>query len=168
MKKTTFFLISLISLLYSCKKESNKQITTINKEFNKINDAKWILGNWENISNEADFREIWTQKNDSVFIGKSFVTVKNDTVFNEKIDLLERNDSLFYIVSVENQNNEKPVFFYLTQSSKNELIFENPKHDFPNKIIYKKINQDSIIARIEGNQKGVPTTEDFPMKKSKK
>lgn len=46
-------------------------------------------------------------------------------------------------------------------------MFENPKHDFPNKIIYKKITSDSIFAQIFGNENGVKKFENFPMKRVK-
>ena len=80
--------------------------------------------------------------------------VKKDTVFYEQVRLEQKKDSLYMIVSVRNQNKEKPVVFYLTQNSENQLTFENPKHDFPTKIVYKKVTTDSIVASIEGEQNG--------------
>ena len=93
--------------------------------------------------------------------------VEKDTVFYEKIDLFESNDSLFYKVSVKDQNKEKPVSFYLTKSDDKELTFENPKHDFPTKIVYTKISNDSLVAVIYGKKDGKEMSETFPMKKTK-
>jgi hypothetical protein len=105
----------------SCKKESQKEVLEIKlkKEFNQLKKANWFIGNWENFSKEATFKEIWKTKNDSSFVGESFVIVEKDTVFYEKIDLFQSNDSLFYKVSVKDQNKEKPVSFYLTKSNEN-------------------------------------------------
>ncbi len=165
MKKLFLFIV-FVSVLFSCKKENNLEVFG-NKINKKIDEVAWFLGSWENNTREMNFREIWTKENDSLYKVHSFITIKNDTVFNENVALLERNDSLFYIVSVKNQNNEKPVSFYMSSFKNDEITFENPTHDFPNKIIYKKINPDSIVATIVGVQKGNPVSEDFPMKKSK-
>ena len=57
--------------------------------------------------------------------------------------------------------------FKLTSLSPNQLVFENPTHDFPTKITYLKISQDSIVASISGLIDGKEKLEQFPMKKIK-
>ncbi len=168
-KNLLFLTTVALTLLISCKNESQIEVFGIKtkKKYLQLEKAKWLIGNWENITKESDSRELWSQKNDSTLFAESFTTVGKDTVFYEKVDLIERNDSLLYIVSVRNQNNEKPVAFYLTKSTENQLVFENPKHDFPNKIEYTKIGSDSIFARIHGTEKGETVSVDFPMKRSK-
>ena len=163
LKSNWFIVIIVALLLQSCNKYDAKNKLT--KEYEELKKANWFIGDWENITNEMEMKEIWKQKNDSCFSAESFVTVKKDTVFYEKVDLLQRNDSLFYIVSVKEQNNEKPVSFYMTKATENELVFENPKHDYPNKITYKKMTSDSLVASISGLKDGKVSSETFPMKK---
>jgi hypothetical protein len=165
-----FIVIVFAALFFfSCKNESQIEVfgTKTKKKYIQLEKAKWFLGRWENATKEENSQEIWKQKNDSTLFAESFVTVGKDTVFYEKVDLTQRNDSLFYIVSVRDQNKEKPVSFYLTKSTENQLVFENPKHDFPTKIEYNKITNDSIFAKIYGNKDGKEISEGFPMKKSK-
>jgi hypothetical protein len=164
--KTSFYVLIFCISAFSCKKEQNS-VDTTPKKYAQLEKANWFLGNWENVTEEMTFKEIWKQENDSAFVGESFVTVKKDTVFYEKVYLKERNDSLFYIVSVKEQNKEQPVSFYLTTATDNQVVFENPKHDFPNKIAYNKFGNDSILATIYGIKKGKEVSENFPMKKSK-
>lgn len=166
MKSTQSFLLFLFSvtIIISCKKQDEKENSI--KEYNQLKKASWFLGNWENNSKGAIFKEIWSQKNDSSYFAESFVIVEKDTVFYEKIDLVETNNSLIYIVSVKDQNKEKPVSFYMTKSSEKELVFENPKHDFPTKIVYTKITNDSLVAVIYGKKDGKKMSELFPMKKT--
>jgi hypothetical protein len=45
------------------------------------------------------------------------------------------------------------------------LVFENPNHDFPNTIIYNKVEKDSLVAEISGMKEGVLKSELFKMKK---
>ncbi len=169
MKKVLVITLVSIILLVSCKKELQVEVFGIKtkNEYNQLKKATWFLGNWENSSKEATFKELWKKKNDSSFVGESFVIVEKDTVFYEKIDLFESTDSLFYKVSVKDQNKEKPVSFYMTKSNENELTFENPKHDFPNKIVYTKITKDSLVATIYGKKGGKEMSETFSMKKTK-
>jgi Domain of unknown function (DUF6265) len=165
-KNIIIWIFAVLTITLSCKQgESKPKIEK--KKYPKLEKAKWFIGNWENVTKESVSREIWQQKNDSTLFGESFTTVEKDTVFYEKIDLIQRNDSLFYIVSVRDQNKEKPVSFYMIKSTDSQIVFENPKHDFPNKIEYNKVGNDSIFAKIYGSENGKEMTIDFPMNRSK-
>ncbi len=136
------------------------------KEFTHMKKAGWLTGNWGNITPEGALSEKWMKVNDSVMQGESyFVVGGKDTVFAETVELAEANGKLVYTVTVPGQNNEKPVPFELTSANDNQLVFENPKHDYPNKIVYNKISNDSLVAEISGMQKGKPASEQFAMKR---
>jgi hypothetical protein len=45
-------------------------------------------------------------------------------------------------------------------------VFENPQHDFPQRIIYKRDGADGLKARIEGESKGKPKAFDYPMQRT--
>lgn len=158
-------LLIVLLALSSCKNKESQ--TVAKKEYNLLKKASWFIGNWENVSKEMTMKEIWNKKSDSSYAAISYVMIAKDTVFYEKVDLVQRNDSLFYIVSVREQNKEEPVSFYLTKATDSQLLFENPKHDFPNKIAYTKIANDSIIAEIFGTRRGKAASEIFPMQRSK-
>ena len=156
-----------IIILFACgnQVDSNKETIIKVDDSNSLEQANWFLGSWQNNTSDGDFTEIWKQKNDSVYLGVSYVIVKTDTVFYESISLVQKNKKWNYSVSVRNQNNEQPVSFEMTSMTPNQLVFENPKHDFPSKITYTKITQDSIVAKISGILKGKEQTEYFPMKR---
>jgi hypothetical protein len=45
-------------------------------------------------------------------------------------------------------------------------VFENPAHDFPQRIIYRRLSPDSLVARIEGPGPNNTTRGiDFPMRR---
>lgn len=155
MKKIT--LLFLLANCFGCMYKAEK------KEYNLIEKANWFIGSWENNSKEGHFTETWKKQSDSTFTGKSLIIKSRDTLFEENMVLEQRNDSLFYNVSIKG-NDE--TYFYLTKSSANELVFENPKHDFPTKIAYKLSSKDSIIATIHGKIDGKYKSETFPMKKT--
>jgi hypothetical protein len=159
--KKVFSILILALVFIACKNETKER----NKSYTQLEKANWFIGEWRNTTKESDFIEKWAKKSDSTFFGESYVIVAKDTVFHENVILEQKNDSLFYTVSVKDHTNENPVSFYLTGSSENELVFENPKHDFPNKITYKQITKDSLVAEISGIQNGKETKEAFPMKR---
>jgi hypothetical protein len=47
--------------------------------------------------------------------------------------------------------------------SDSAVAFANPEHDFPQRILYRRVGADSLIARIEGKQGDKVRGIDFPM-----
>lgn len=47
-----------------------------------------------------------------------------------------------------------PTPFRMTSSDSMSAVWENPAHDFPQKISYRRISTDSIVAAIEGPGEG--------------
>lgn len=157
--KNIVLLFALV-LLISCGSKKEE------KKFPLIEKANWFLGEWENQSKMGDFTENWEKLSDSTFMGVSIITKGKDTLFHENVVLEQKNDSLFYNVSMKKEEDEI-TSFYLTSSTKKQLVFENPKHDFPTKIIYNLISPDSISASIHGKVKGIEQSETYPMTKKK-
>ena len=96
----------------------------------------------------------------------SIIKQGKDTVFHENVVLEQKNDSLFYNVDMKGDKQDA-TSFYLTSFTEKQLVFENPKHDFPTKIVYTLITADSISATIHGKVKGVEQSETYPMTKKK-
>lgn len=141
-------------------------ITSCTKKKNIIK-AEWLIGNWGNESAEGNLVENWVKVNDSVFHGESYFIVANDTVFAETIVLDDVLGKMVYTVTVPNQNDEKPVRFDMTSITDKEMVFENPSHDFPDKIVYTHPTPDSLVAVIYGKKDGKPASETFKMTKKK-
>jgi hypothetical protein len=157
MKK---IIISLgILAMISCQNHSDKQ-------FEKIEKLNWLIGQWENTTPEGYLTETWTKTNDSTFSGQTyFIINKKDTVHNESVVLTQLNDELIYRHTVKGQNNDEPVEFKLTSEAENNFAFDNPKHDYPQKVVYKKVNEKSLVVIISGKQQGKVSTESYPMQK---
>lgn len=164
MKKTVIP-FTIIALLAACtaKPAAESAESTAQPAYEAHKQASWLLGRWENNSDQGNLSEIWEKKNDSLYIGASYFEINGDTVFNESVELIEKEGVLNYIVSIPNSG-QAPVPFKLTKSSTTEMVFENPKHDFPQTITYTH-KGDSVIAIISGKEKGKPKKEVFAMKK---
>ncbi len=155
-------ILFLSGLFIAC--GSNNPTSTLQ---HSLTEAEWLIGKWQNNSPEGVLTENWIQLNDSLFTGESFFVVANDTLFSESIQIAQQGEELFYIPTVENQNGGLPVTFKLTSATGNQLVFENAAHDFPQKISYTLVGQDSLVAEVSGLSKGKPQTEQFAMVKVK-
>lgn len=155
-QKTTLLLLLLA--IVSCKnQEANEK--------DKLKSANWLLGKWETKTADGILTENWKQLNDSTFKGESFFIKKKDTLHFESIILQQKGEELFYNATVKGQNENKAVTFKMTSETEKQLVFENPKHDYPQKITYSQISEDSLVASISGVQQGKPSSEKFGMKK---
>ena len=54
--------------------------------------------------------------------------------------------SIYYIAKVP--QNEFPIPFRLVENNGLMYIFENQNHDFPQRIIYHRVNEDSLEVKI--------------------
>lgn len=127
----------------------------------QIKAVQWMQGSWKINTPQGAIVEIWEVKNDSTLAGKSvFVKSNNDTIPQEQIELAFRNGSWYYIPTVGNQNNGQPVSFKLIYLRGTEFISENPAHDFPQRIAYRRIKQN-LYASIEGKRNGQHSKQNF-------
>jgi hypothetical protein len=160
MKKSCFILIISVLLLsiVSCKNANKK-----NKTYEEIEKVSWLIGNWENTTEEGNLSETWKKINDSTLVGESYFIRNKDTLHWESITLLEKEVALLYIPIVTGQNDNKPITFKLTSLTEKEFTFENPAHDYPQKIVYQMVNDSNIVTTISGMQQGKISTESYPM-----
>lgn len=157
MKKLILSLLIILTLA-SCQKS---------KEVSKIVDKDWLLGKWENKSNEGHLLEIWSKANDSLFIGESYFIKEKDTLHAEKMELQQKGENLFYISIIKGQNNDKPITFKHNIEIEKQLVFENKKNDYPKKISYNPISKDGLTIEISGVQQGKPSFDSYTLKKTK-
>ncbi|MDL2141939.1 DUF6265 family protein [Flavobacterium tructae] len=148
----------LLIAAVSCQKKDSA-------EKDKIKVADWLIGNWENKSPEGILTENWQKLNDSTFSAASYFIKEKDTIHLENIVLSQKEETLTYFATVKGQNDDKPVAFQSTAESDKQLVFENPKHDYPQKITYTKGANNTLTAEISGSLNGKPSSEKFVMTK---
>lgn len=138
------------------------------KAFSKLSDLDWLLGSWQMEKKNGLLIESWQQTNDSTFEESSYLLrTTGEKKLLENVQIVFRETDLFYISTVSDQNNQQPIKFLITASSNKKFIAENPEHDFPKRIIYELINQDSIHARIDGGPSMPDKKSDFHYSRQK-
>lgn len=83
-------------------------------------------------------------------------------VFSEFMRIETRGEDVYYIARI-GDSKQTPTPFKLIRLEGQEAVFENPEHDFPQRIIYRA-TEGGLFARIEGKDKGKDRSEDYPMK----
>ncbi len=159
MKTKIAFLLAVIAFT-ACNNSNDKE-----KE--KIIAAQWLLGKWETKTDFGTYTETWQQANDSTLSGKACFLKGTDTLHNESIELQQTADKFIYKTIILGQHNDKAIVFESSVDEENELVFENPKNDYPQKISYKKVSTDSIVTEISGMQFNKPSTEKYTLVKTK-
>ena len=119
-----------------------------------VGDLSWLLGTWKHETATSTTFESWRKASDKTLEGESWRVNKatQQKVFGEALLLAEMGGEIFYLPKTS--DNPLPVAFKLTSSNANEVIFENPKHDFPQKIHYQRNADDSVTALVSGTMNG--------------
>jgi hypothetical protein len=148
------FLLSIIGLSISAQE---KKAT--------ISDVSWISGCWQMNDNGKITTERWSKATSNVIIGVSQTVKDGKTVAFEFLRIIDNGHGAIYVAKPSNAKDE--TGFFAKKFSANEVVFENTKHDFPQRIIYRLQDKESLIARIEGKQGDKEMGIDFPMTRIK-
>ncbi len=128
-----------------------------------IDDLAWLSGCWMSSNQEPGSAEHWMLPAGGTMIGMNRTVRGGKTVAFEFMRIVEQEDGgLEFIASPSGQNT---TGFTMINVTNREVIFENPDHDFPQRIIYRLVSDEELLGRIEGTIDGVERAADFPMKK---
>lgn len=133
----------------------------------KIEDLAFMAGCWElNVpQRNMTIAEQWMKPFGGTLIGMGRTVVGEKTVSYETLRIVSGDAGIDYIAKPSSNKDE--TTFKLVKATAAEIVFENPAHDFPQRIIYKKGDADSLFARIEGTRNGKLSGMDIPMKRTK-
>ena len=78
-------------------------------------------------------------------------TVRGDkTAEFEFLRIEQRGDDVFYVA---NPNANCPqTDFKLTRLTGQEVVFENPEHDYPKRVIYRKNSGGSLVTSVDAGE----------------
>jgi hypothetical protein len=115
----------------------------------RIEDLAWISGDWETAPGKLQIDEHWSKIAGGSLIGMSRTVAGGKTVFFEYLRIEQRGPDLYYVAHPRARN--PGTDFKLVRLNGQEAHFENPAHDFPKRIIYRKHGDGALTARIEGD-----------------
>jgi hypothetical protein len=123
--------------------------------------AAFLAGCWRSDAAEAGSGEQWLPLAGNTLLGVSRTIRRGETVAHEFMQIRQLADgSVAYVAQPSGQ---AETSFVLQPGGVHELVFENPGHDFPQRVIYRLAGPGQLRARIEGMRGGQLRGIDFPM-----
>ena len=123
-----------------------------------IDSLSWLSGGWSGSMGKAKIEEYWTPAEGNTMLGVNRTIVDGKTVAFEFLRIEERADGIYYVAHPGARSGTE---FKLTRMTESEAVFENPDHDHPKIIRYRRDGRDSMVAQIEGNPGGKHVVQDF-------
>ena len=113
-------------------------------------DISWIAGDWQTEpGGRRQIEEHWTAVAGASMLGMGRTVAGDKTVEFEYLRIEQRADGIYYVAHPKARC--PGTDFKLTRASATEAIFENPQHDFPKRIIYRKTD-NGLTASIDGGE----------------
>lgn len=125
---------------------------------------QWLAGCWTQDGRDAGSVEQWTAPAGGTMLGMNRIVSGGRTVAFEYMRIEVDEDNLIEFIALP--SGQETARFKMVSMKEHEIVFENPEHDFPTRIIYKHLSDDSLLGRIEGIDRGTPRTVEFPMTRS--
>lgn len=122
-----------------------------------VDQLTWLTGCWTVTRGDSIVEEQWLRPLGGTLMGISRTVKGERTVEHEFLQIRDVNGKLAYVAKPSGQ---AEATFRLKVFSESELIFENPEHDFPQRIIYRR-TVDGVAARVEGTRGGQSRGIDF-------
>ena len=113
-----------------------------------LDDLRKLSGVW--VSEDGRVEEHWMAPAFGVMVGMNRDTSRGKAFF-EYLRIEVREDDIYYVASPRGKGE---TAFRLTERGEHRWVFENPEHDFPQKIVYELTEPDKLCARVEADGKG--------------
>jgi hypothetical protein len=127
----------------------------------EIGRVAWLAGCWKADNAEAGSIEQWLPPAGGTMLGMSRTVRQGRTTEFEFMELRYLPDGKLAFIA--HPSGQQTAVFPLLRISDSEAVFENPEHDFPQRIVYAREGDSKLRARIEGADNGAQRVIEFPM-----
>ncbi len=117
-----------------------------------IGDVAWLAGDWVGVrSSGSSIEERW-----SVPLGGAMLAVSRTVNTSGKMSafeylrIVERDGGLVYVAQ---PGGAAPTEFVLTEVTPSRAVFDNPRHDYPKRIVYE-FSPEGVLSATTGFMKG--------------
>lgn len=154
-----YLLIGLF-MLAACSPKADERTMEVTND--GIVEPMDLIGAWQDVqdSGRTVFREIWEKADDGGLKGLGFVLSGKDTVFIEHLAIRDIENTLHYTATIGDQNDGGTVHFGLVHAQ-DSLVFTNPQHDFPQRIVYTPVESHGWSVTVSGRAKGMLITDRY-------
>ena len=115
-----------------------------------ISDLSWLAGDWQTApGGRSQTDEHWTHPAGGSMLGMSRTVAGGRTYEFEYLRIEQREDGIYYVAHPKARC--PGTDFKLTSVTSTEAVFENPAHDFPKRITYKR-TAAGLVANVDAGE----------------
>lgn len=126
-----------------------------------IDDLAWLAGAWvgtRGAEGKTSIEERWSRPLGGAMLATSRTVSRGKMSGFEYLRIIERDGGLIYIPQ---PNGGSPTEFVLTELVNKRAVFENPRHDYPKRIMYELTAEGGLSATIGYSKGGTPRRFEF-------
>ena len=130
-----------------------------------IASLSWLAGSWEGKdASGLEMEELWTAPKGGTMLGLHRDVKDGNLASFEFLRIESGAEGLVY----QAQPRGRPATpFALKESAARRVVFESPKHDFPQRILYWVTDDGVLHARVEGTQGGKLVGEEWSWRRAR-
>ena len=118
----------------------------------------WMTGTWSATRNGVTHQETWTGPDGELLLGMHKEVRGGKALSFEFLRIAEVDGQLCLFAS---PGGVEPTRFCAVEVAAHRVVFENPAHDFPQRILYWRSGSGELHARVEGRVKGEDVAEEW-------
>jgi hypothetical protein len=126
-----------------------------------IGDLTWLAGAWVGTRGKegaTSIEERWSPPLGGAMLAVSRTVSRGKMGAFEFLRIVERDGGLVYIAQ---PGGAKPTEFVLTELTTKRAVFDNPRHDYPKRIVYELSAEGGLSATIGYTKGGTPRRFEF-------
>ena len=126
-----------------------------------LGDLAWMTGRWEGEADGTTTEEIWLEPRGGIMLGLHRDLPASGRASFEYLRIENEDDGIVYMAS---PGGAPPTPFLLVSSgvkTSKRAVFENPGHDFPERITYWLGEDGRLHTRVEGRIDGKPASKEW-------
>jgi len=127
-----------------------------------IADLAWLEGHWVGSDGPLQMEEIWTSAAGGTIVGlHKDVSTRDGMPRMLWFEFQRIEGGADGIAYVAQPGGQPPTRFALIEQADRRVVFANPAHDFPQRILYWLDDAGALHARIEGPKDGKTVGEEW-------
>ena len=115
-----------------------------------IADMAWLADAWTGMRRTSSIEERWGPPKGGAMLGVSRTVRGERMVAFEYLRIVERDGGLVYVAQ---PGGRAPTEFALTKLDEKRAVFVNPRHDYPQRIVYE-LSKEGVVTASIGFAKG--------------
>jgi hypothetical protein len=128
-------------------------------------DLNWLTGSWLEKRDGVETEEHWIAPKGGLMLGVNRTTRTGGRTSHEFLRIAEREGGA--IAYLAQPAGAAITVFPLKELKDKHVVFENLKHDFPQRISYRLDEQGRLVARIEGKVDGAARSQEWTWERVK-